>query len=110
MAGRLIYIVLHVLILNAYSYLLSPQTSLLGGVGTPSTRIVLLGSGSPHIATSFSKDSDAIIFSEIAEFALSLATPPKGQDPFCGLQYLQPYRLIRAHNLAEMGHVQLATR
>jgi hypothetical protein len=51
-----------------------------------------------------------MILSEIVEFAYSLSTPPKGQEPFPGLPHLQPYRLIRAHQLAELGHVSLATR
>ena len=55
-------------------------------------------------------DPDPIIFSEVVEFALSLATPAKGQEAFAGLPHLQPYRLIRAASLAEMGHVQIAAR
>ncbi|KAI0950569.1 hypothetical protein AcV7_008992 [Taiwanofungus camphoratus] len=90
-------------------YLLSPQTSPMGGVGS-SSRVVLLGSPGPHISPGSLKDPDPIIFSEIAEFALSLATPAKGQEAFLGLPYLQPYRLIRAAYLAEIGHVQLSHR
>jgi hypothetical protein len=92
------------------SYLLSPQTSQFGGLGSPATRLVLVGSASPNVAPTFSKDLDSMILSEVAEFAYSLATPPKGQEPFPGLPHLQPYRLIRAYQLAELGHVQLATR
>jgi COPII coat assembly protein SEC16 len=51
-----------------------------------------------------------MVFSEIAEFALSLATPLKGQEPFPGWPHLQPYRLIRAYQLAELGHTQAANR
>ncbi|EKM55569.1 uncharacterized protein PHACADRAFT_144091 [Phanerochaete carnosa HHB-10118-sp] len=91
-------------------YLLSPQTSLMGGVGSPSGRIVLFGSANPQAQPNFWKDSDPIIFSEIVEFALSLATPAKGQEAFPGLPHLQPYRLIRAAWLAELGHVDQANR
>jgi hypothetical protein len=96
--------------MHVSSYLLSPQTSQLGGLGSPTTRLVLVGSASPAVTPAFSKDSDSLILSEIVEFAYSLSPPQKGQEPFPGLPHLQPYRLIRAHQLAELGHVQLATR
>ena len=70
----------------------------------------MLGSPPPTASPTFYKDPDPIIFSEIVEFAMSLATPAKGQEPFAGLPHLQPYRLIRAACLAELGHVQLANR
>ncbi|RDX56664.1 hypothetical protein OH76DRAFT_1426347 [Lentinus brumalis] len=90
-------------------YLLSPQTSPLGGLGS-SSRLTLLGSSPPTASPAFYKDPDPIIFSEIAEFAMGLAMPTKGQEPFAGLPHLQPYRLIRAACLAELGNVQLANR
>lgn len=92
------------------SYLLSPQSSPIGGVGAPSARMVLIGSHSPHRNVLFSADPDAFIFSEITEFALSLHTPPKGQEGFTGFPHLQAYRLIRAVQLADMGHISLAKR
>ena len=91
------------------SYLLSPQTSPIGGINGGS-RMLLLGSPPPSLSPTFYKDPDPIIFSEILEFAMSLATPTKGQEPFNGLPHLQPFRLIRATSLAEIGHVQLANR
>lgn len=91
------------------SYLLSPQTSPIGGVGS-SSRMVLLGSPSPSVTLNFAKDPDPLTFTEIAEFALSLTPPAKGQDAYTGLPHLQPYRLIKAAGLTEMGHVQLANR
>lgn len=78
-------------------------------MGTTS-RFMLLGSRSPAHSPTICKDSDPIFFSEILEFAMSLATPSKGQEPFMGLPHLQPYRLIRAVSLAETGHVLLANR
>ncbi|KAH9901028.1 Sec23-binding domain of Sec16-domain-containing protein [Cubamyces lactineus] len=90
-------------------YLLSPQTFPLGGLGSH-PRLTLLGSPSPSVSATYYKDPDPIILSEIAEFAMSLATPAKGQEPFAGLPHLQPYRLLRATCLAEIGHVQLANR
>ncbi|KAJ7449829.1 Sec23-binding domain of Sec16-domain-containing protein [Mycena latifolia] len=91
-------------------YLLSPQTSPVGGISNPSARIVLLGSRSPQVWPSFYKDSDPVIFTEILEFGLSLAPPVKGQDAFYGLPHLQAYRFIRAMALAELGELQLASR
>ncbi|KAJ6502501.1 Sec23-binding domain of Sec16-domain-containing protein [Mycena sanguinolenta] len=91
-------------------YLLSSQSSLVGGIGNPSARIVLLGSRSPQVWPSFYKDSDPVIFTEILEFALSLAPPAKGQDAFYGLPHLQAYRFIRAMSLAELGELPLASR
>ena len=90
---------------KSYSYLLSPQTSLMGGLGSPSARISLLGSKNLSDAM---KDPDALILTEILEFAMSLAPASKGQEP--ALSYLQAYRFIRAASLAESGYVQLATR
>ncbi|KAF7294895.1 Protein transport protein sec16 [Mycena indigotica] len=91
-------------------YLLSPQTSPLGGLGNATARVVLLGSKSPQIWTSFYKDSDPTILTEILEFGLSLNTPAKGQDAFYGFPHLQAYRFIRAIGLAELGEMQLASR
>lgn len=79
-------------------------------MGAPTVRVVLYGAPSPHVKPNFWKDPDPIIFSEIVEFALSLTPPTKGQEAFPGVPHLQPYRLIRAAALAEMGHVQIANR
>ncbi|KAG1753477.1 Sec23-binding domain of Sec16-domain-containing protein [Suillus lakei] len=92
------YLVSHQQVEAAHAcYLLSPQTSPIGGIGSPSGRIVIL-------------DTDPIILSEIAEFALSLKSIPKGQEPFHGLPHLQAYKLIRASYLAEIGEIQAASR
>lgn len=91
-------------------YLLSPQTSPIGGIGSPSGRVVLIGSRNPHAWPSFYKDTDSIILSEIAEFAFSLKCVTKGQEPFHGLPHLQAYKLIRASYLAEIGEIQAASR
>lgn len=82
----------------------------MGGLGGPGTRLVLLGSQSPHINPIFFRDPDPIIFTEIAEFALSLKTPTKGQEPFYGFPHLQAYKFMRAAYLADIGHIQSATR
>lgn len=71
---------------------------------------MLLGSESPHLRTNFYLDQESIVFSEILEFALSLATPAKGQESFPGLPHLQAYKLVRATMLAEAGHMKLASR
>ncbi|KAG6818100.1 hypothetical protein H0H87_000004 [Tephrocybe sp. NHM501043] len=95
---------------HVWYYLLAPQTSPLGGLGHPSARIVLVGSRNPQTWPSFAKDQDPMIFSEIVEFALSLATPAKGQEPFTGIPHLQAYRFIRSMALAEMGDIQQANK
>ena len=71
---------------------------------------MLFGSTNPQVQPNFWKDQDPIIFTEIVEFALSLATPAKGQEAFPGLPHLQAYRLIRAASLIELGHIDLANR
>jgi hypothetical protein len=82
----------------------------MGGLGNPATRLFLIGAGTPQSCPTFYKDPDTVVFTEIAEFALSLATPSKGQEPFAGLPHLQAFRLLRASSLAELGYVQLASR
>ena len=82
----------------------------MGGLGGPGTRLVLLGSQNPHINPVFFRDPDPMIFTEIAEFALSLKTSTKGQEPFHGFPHLQAYKFIRATYLADIGHIQSATR
>ncbi|PPQ93302.1 hypothetical protein CVT25_014431 [Psilocybe cyanescens] len=88
-------------------YLLSLQSSVLGGMGNPSARITLVGSKNPAEAM---KDSDAIILSEILEFAMSLVPTVKGHEAFHGLPHLQAYKFIRAVSLAAIGDIQLANR
>lgn len=90
-------------------YLLAPQSNVLGTIGSPG-RVVLVGSRGPTAVPNFHVDDDAIVLSEIVEFALSLAPLSKGQEPFNGLLNLQPYKLVRAVSLAEMGHVVAANR
>lgn len=90
------------------SYLLAPQSGVLGSIGTPG-RITLVGSRGPT-TPNFHVSDDAIVFSEIAEFALSLANPFKGQETFNGLPPLQTYKFVRAASLAEMGHMLAASR
>ena len=93
-----------------YSYLLSPQTSPLNGAGAPAGRVVLYGGPSPSLVPSVCKDADPFIFTEIVEFAYSLRSPVKGQEPFGGFPHLHVYRLVRATSLAELGHVDLAKK
>ncbi|KAL0946874.1 hypothetical protein HGRIS_013040 [Hohenbuehelia grisea] len=89
-------------------YLLSPQTSPLGGIGNPAARITLLGSRNPQLRPQ--SDTDPVVLTEVLEFALSLVTPAKGVEPFTGLPHLQAFRLLRATSLAEIGEIQLANR
>jgi len=89
------------------SYLLSPQTSVIGGLGSPSAKITVVGSKNP---ADIMKNMDSLILSEILEFALALVPAIKGQDAFHGMPHLQAYRFIRAVSLAEIGDMQLANR
>jgi hypothetical protein len=58
-----------------------------------------------------SRDEDAVVFAEIAEYARSLITVPKGQElPVHGLPQLLPYKLHRAWWAAELGEHDLARR
>ena len=91
------------------SYLLAPQSTVLGNIGT-SGRITLVGSHGPSAMPNFHVSDDAVVFSEIVEFALSVAPPSKGQEAFNGLPHLQAYKFVRAASLAEMGHMLAATR
>ena len=91
------------------SYLLAPQSAVLGNIGTPG-RVTLVGSHGPTTVPNFHVSDDAIVFSEIVEFALSCATPSKGQEAFNGLPHLQAYKFVRAASLAEMGHMLTARR
>lgn len=93
-----------------HSYLLSPQTSPLGGVGNPAARITLLGSKGPAAVPTFSRDPDPIIFTEILEYALATAPVPKGQEPNHGIPHLQAYRLLHAFAAAEAGDLGTAGR
>jgi hypothetical protein len=61
--------------------------------------------------TQNARDEDAIIFAEIAEWARSLVSLPKGQElPLPGLPQLLPYKLHRAWLAAELGDVDQAKR
>ena len=82
----------------------------MSGVGTPTAKMILIGSENPQRKPTFHTDSDPFLFSEILEFAYSLAPLSKGQDAFTGIPHLQAYRLIYAFQLAEMGEVSLASR
>lgn len=89
------------LISTTPSYLLSIQTSPLGGIGAPSARLTLIGSDSPGLRRNFHLHVDAIRYTETIEFALSLLPPP-AKEPFGGLVHLQSYKLLCAWQLAEL--------
>jgi len=91
------------------SYLLAPQSAVFGNIGTPG-RVTLVGLPGPTATPNFHVSDDAIVFSEIVEFALSCAPPSKGQETFNGHPHLQAYKFVRAASLAEMGHMLAASR
>lgn len=88
-------------------YLLSPRTSPVSGVDP---RMALLGAPSPMASTSYLRDLDAFILSEIYEFSHALIPPAKGQEAFPGLAHLQAYRLLHAWQLAELGEGKRAQK
>ena len=94
------------LVLNALSlcsYLLSPQSAVLGGPGLPGVRYSLLGSPSALQHPPAARDMDAVFLTEIVEFATSCVPAVKGQEAYIGLPHLQAYRVIRAMELSDIG-------
>lgn len=94
------------------SYLLSPQTSVVGGFDTPNVRMVLLdgdhvgrlGARRPR----FFLSTDAVHLTEAYEVALILLN---GSNVAQGcLPHLQAYKLVQAWRLAELGHADLAAK
>ncbi|KAE8213173.1 hypothetical protein CF327_g3273 [Tilletia walkeri] len=91
-------------------YLLSPQTSVIGGVDTPGSRATLLGGHNPRASVLYLRDLDSILLTEIYEFAQSLLPAVKGQEAFNGLPHLQAFRLVHAITLAELGDTARAQK
>lgn len=72
-------------------------------------RLSLVGSESPGLRRNFHIDADAVRYTEVVEFALSLSPPPS-KEAFAGLPHLQSYKLLRAWQLAEVGLLKDATK
>lgn len=88
-------------LLSSYPPPLEPQ----GGLASP--RVYLYGASA---STRSSQLLDAIIMTELIEYALSLVPLVKGQEPFGGLPSLQVYRLVHAAFLAERGETSMAQK
>ena len=85
------------------SFLLSPSSPFTDGSSAAFDRSIAL--------TRNPRDEDAIIFAEIAEYARSLMSVPKGQEGlFLALPQLLPNKLDRAWRAAELGDVDQAQR
>lgn len=95
---------------DTYSYLLSPATSPIGGVGSQSARLVLIGGAPPTNWSTAGIELESIMLTELVEFALSLAPAVKGQEPFAGFPHLQAFRLYHAGHLADAGQVSQAQK
>ncbi len=93
-----------------FCYLLSPQTSPIGGADTNGARLTLLGLSNPKASPAFVQDLDAILMTEVLEFAQGLVPAVKGQEPFPGIPHLQAYKLVHAQQLADLGEVGKAQR
>ncbi|GAA5975728.1 hypothetical protein JCM11641_005850 [Rhodosporidiobolus odoratus] len=89
-------------------YLLSPQTSLATGLGTPGSRIVLVGSAPFQVDGGL--DLESVKLTELVEFAFSLTPTTKGHEPFVGFPHLQAFRLYHAAVLADEGHIPQALK
>ncbi len=93
-----------------FCYLLSPATSPIGGADTTGARYTLLGLPNPKSSAAFVQDLDAILMTEILEFAQGLVPTAKGQETFPGIPHLQAYKLVHAQQLADLGEVAKAQR
>lgn len=93
-----------------FCYLLSPQTSPMGGADTTGVRFTLLGQTNPKASAAFVQDLDGILLTEVLEFAQGLVPAVKGQEPFAGIAHLQAYKLVHAHQLADLGEVGRAQK
>jgi hypothetical protein len=63
----------------------------------------LLGASDPLQQPPSASDFEAIVLTEVIEFAFSLVPVPKGQEAYIGLPHLQAYRVLHARQLADMG-------
>ncbi|CDZ96496.1 Regucalcin gene promoter region-related protein (RGPR) [Phaffia rhodozyma] len=89
-------------------YLLSNTPPPLNPLGGPLAPRVHLYTMSTHPGRHI--DLDAVIITELIEYALSLIPVLKGQEPFRGIDYLQPYKLLHALTLVESGDVARAQK
>ncbi|PLW57692.1 hypothetical protein PCANC_01350 [Puccinia coronata f. sp. avenae] len=91
------------------TYLLSngvmPQLTLDNG-----NRISLLGSPAGSNPDGPGLDLEAVMLSEVLEFALSLSPVPKNVEPFIGVPHLQAYRLALGLEYATFGLVDRANK
>ncbi len=85
------------------SYLLAPQGSIWDAMQEANPPKVTLY-GAPDSAVT----ADALVYSELVEYALSQTPVPKGKDPFNGVPHLLPYKLGKAWELMESGNASLA--
>ncbi|MCJ1307608.1 vesicle coat component [Agyrium rufum] len=88
-------------------YLFTKSPSMFGGPDEPTAAIVLLGADHTNQPFDFSKDLDAILLTEIYEFATTVLAP-SGQS--AGLPHLQAYKLRHASVMAECGYRDEALR
>ncbi|KAL9090929.1 MAG: hypothetical protein Q9165_005137 [Trypethelium subeluteriae] len=79
-------------------FLFARNLAYIGGSDDPLSNICLLGADHVHRGQDFAQDTDAILLTEVYEFALSLA----GQS--AAIPHLQPFKFRHASLLAENGH------
>ncbi|KAG0147708.1 hypothetical protein CROQUDRAFT_670305 [Cronartium quercuum f. sp. fusiforme G11] len=71
-------------------------------------RICLLGSDPRPSRVGPGLDVEAVMLTEVLEFALSLAVVNKGQEAFMGIPHLQPYKLAMGYEYATAGLVTIS--
>ncbi|KAG5463577.1 MAG: Sec23-binding domain of Sec16-domain-containing protein [Olpidium bornovanus] len=97
-----------------FCYMLSPRAPLTGGLDSPNVRIVLVGAD--HTTSSFHREPDALLRSEILEFALTfpaaLGSQKGGDVPLASgvMPHLQAYKVAHAWKLCECGLLAEAMR
>ena len=87
----------HICFLFARSASLS---GMFAGADDPAAKIVLLGADHLNQASTFAQDEDAVLLTEVYEFATSVLA---GNSTTGALPHLQAYKLQRAIGLAETG-------
>jgi hypothetical protein len=73
-------------------------------------RLCFLGHDFRRSSSLSTINTDALVMTEIFEFALSLAPAARGQEPFIGLPAFQAWRLVLAYRMTELGHTVKAQK
>lgn len=86
-------------------YILSDDASLISSAVDPNCRIVYLGRKHDLHPTSFHRDWSSLRLTEVLEYTLKQAS-----GGHCVLNHLQPYKIVFAHWLSDLGLSDLALK